>query len=67
MKIDQSEIIINTYGPESRNPVPDAAKFGGAAVPSAVPGEGTQPAPAVEQATAAAHALALDPRIRDRR
>lgn len=67
MKIDPSEIIISTYGPESRNPVPDAAKFGGASVESAEFGKGTQASDAVAEATALRNDLASDARMRDQR
>jgi hypothetical protein len=67
MIINKEEIIVSTYGPASKNAVPDAAKFGGASVPAAEPGKGTQPAPAVDQATAARRAIALDPKMRDQR
>lgn len=67
MIINEQEIIVSTYGPETTNAVPDAAKFGGASVPAAEFGNGTQPAPAVDEATAARHDIALYPRMRDQR
>jgi hypothetical protein len=64
MKVDLSEIIVNTYGPESRNPVPSAARAGGVSVTPGDPGKG---AAGVVEATALARAITFDPKMRDQR
>ena len=50
--ITKDEIIVGVYGPSTKNEVPDAARFGGAAVTPGFPGEG---ATAVIEATNARH------------
>jgi len=64
MSISKDEIIVSTYGPFSRNDIPDAAKFGGVAVTPGNPGRGD---PAVIQATEIRNRNALDPKMRDQR
>jgi hypothetical protein len=63
--INKDETIISTYGASSKEPGgPGCARFGGSSVTPGDPGKG---ADAVVEATTAARAIALDPRMRDQR